>query len=285
MQINFKQTGSSLHHPGHGVSFQWLGQAGVAFTINTTTIFIDPYLSDSLAEKYHGTTFPHNRMMAAPVEPRHFERIDWVFCTHRHTDHMDPVTLQQIHRAHPLCQFLIPKAWAQRVHEFGIPKKLIMPINADETVAIDEKIKVHAIPAAHEIIERDAEGHHLYLGYILATHSTTIYHSGDCVPYPGLADRLRDAMIDVAFLPVNGRDEYRKEHGVPGNFTVDEAVDMCIGADIPHLVCTHFGMFSFNTIDETLLNAKKLENLGHLNIFIPEVHTQYQIDSHPSCRQ
>jgi len=54
---------------------------------------IDPYLSDFLAEKYQGAEFPHLRMMQAPIEPSRLADLDWVFCTHRHSDHMDPGTL------------------------------------------------------------------------------------------------------------------------------------------------------------------------------------------------
>ena len=31
----------------------------------------------------------------------------------------------------------------------------------------------------------------------------------------------------IALLPVNGRDDDRKSGKIPGNFTVDEAVDLC----------------------------------------------------------
>ncbi len=51
----------------------------------------------------------------------------------------------------------------------------------------------------------------------------TLKLSGDCVPYAGLDVALAKRRIDIALLPVNGRDDFRRSHGVPGNFTVDEA--------------------------------------------------------------
>ena len=59
-----------------------------------------------------------------------------------------------------------------------------------------------------------------------------MYHSGDCVPYDGLKFRLAEQNVDAALLPVNGRDEYRKSNGVPGNFTVKEAAQLCVEAGI-----------------------------------------------------
>jgi L-ascorbate metabolism protein UlaG (beta-lactamase superfamily) len=266
-----------LNHPADSFYFYWLGQAGFAFTINNTSILIDPYLSDSLAEKYRGTLFPHIRMMNVPVGIDKLSNINWVICTHRHTDHMDTVTLQQIHITNPSCKFVIPKAWVQRVVEFDIPKELIMPIDADDFFSIEEAIHIEAIPAAHEQLEKDSEDNYLYLGYIIKTGAAIIYHSGDCIPYPGLIEYLNNKKIDLAFLPVNGRDAYRNENGLPGNFTIDEAIDLCLEAGIPHLVCHHFGMFSFNTVDEKILHKKKKYYSDKLDVIIPEINRQYLI--------
>lgn len=50
------------------------------------------------------------------------------------------------------------------------------------------------------------------------------------------------------WFSVNGRDEVRKTASIPGNFTLDEAVQLCARAAIPHLVAHHYGLFAFNTI-------------------------------------
>ena len=48
----------------HGqVALWWLGQAGFAVRVGSHTFLIDPYLSDSLAKKYKGQQFTHQRMM------------------------------------------------------------------------------------------------------------------------------------------------------------------------------------------------------------------------------
>ncbi|MEZ4768935.1 MAG: hypothetical protein R2844_10985 [Caldilineales bacterium] len=53
----------------HKTYFWWLGQAGFALRYKTTLLLIDPYLSDSLAEKYRDSEFKHLRMMRIPVAP------------------------------------------------------------------------------------------------------------------------------------------------------------------------------------------------------------------------
>ncbi len=53
--------------PQPGIRLFWLGQAGFVLEAHEKRIVIDPYLSDSLAEKYKGTPRPHIRMMPPPV--------------------------------------------------------------------------------------------------------------------------------------------------------------------------------------------------------------------------
>ena len=65
---------------------------------------------------------------------------------------------------------------------------------------------------------------------------------------------MRTHAVDLALLPINGRGK-----GVPGNFTFDEAVQLCQIAEIPYLIPHHFGMFAFNTADLTVIEASVKE--------------------------
>ncbi|MEI6166601.1 MAG: MBL fold metallo-hydrolase [bacterium] len=118
----------------------------------------------------------------------------------------------------------------------------------------------------------NARGEHHWLGYIIRMAGRAIYHSGDCVPYEGLPERLAAERIDVALLPVNGRGK-----GVPGNFTFEEAVALCRAAQIPVLVAHHFGMFAFNTVDETELKRKMAGLAPGLRVIMPCVNERYDL--------
>jgi hypothetical protein len=66
-------------------------------------------------------------------------------------------------------------------------------------------------------------------------------------------------------LPVNGRDNFRKSQGIPGNFTLDEAVRLCVEAEIPAMIAHHYGMFEFNTVPaESIDQASKRSELIQL---------------------
>ena len=261
-----------------GVRLWWLGQAGFVLSCNGMRVVIDPYLSDSLALKYKGQEFPHERMMQPPVGPEDLRDIDWVFCTHAHSDHMDPGTLPFLAKNNPDCRFVVPRAEASTAVARGIPENRLVLLNGDETLDLSPGFAVKAMPSAHENLEQDDQGNHRFLGYCLRMCGVTIYHSGDCVPYPGLAHSLGLAGVDLALLPVNGRDEYRRSRKVPGNFTIDEAIALCKEAGVPVLLAHHWGMFDFNTVPVEALQTAAASAGSEVKLVIPELNVCYEFN-------
>ena len=56
----------------------WLGQSGFLVKTNAGTVLFDPYLSDSLTDKYADTDKPHVRMTELCVNPDRMTGIDIV---------------------------------------------------------------------------------------------------------------------------------------------------------------------------------------------------------------
>jgi L-ascorbate metabolism protein UlaG (beta-lactamase superfamily) len=269
-----------LHSDGRRgeLDFWWLGQAGFLIRFGSKRIVIDPYLSDSLAKKYSGTRFPHQRMMRVPVEPQNLFPIDYVFITHGHTDHMDPESLGPIATANPNCTFVVPEAEKAKAIDRGVPTRRLASIDASDRMRLDAGLSLIAIPAAHEDLNRDAQGRHFFLGYVLRVEKgPVLYHSGDCIPYAGLNDHLSGLDIDLALLPINGRDSARLANGVPGNFSLKEAVELCDAANIPLMLGHHFGMFAENNAD--LEEARRtLTDLPHAaRVALSELNTRYRL--------
>jgi L-ascorbate metabolism protein UlaG (beta-lactamase superfamily) len=257
------------------VALWWLGQAGFALRCGDRALLIDPYLSDSLAKKYKGHTFPHERMMPVPIAPEALQQIDWVFCTHRHTDHMDPATLTSLFD-NSACRAIVPCAvLAHVVENIGLAADRTTCVNAGQTVVLDETIGLHPIPAAHETLTVNTGGEHYFLGYILQLGDLRIYHSGDCVPYDNLEKKLRDLKPDIALLPVNGRDQYRRSHNVPGNFHFEEALQLCRNVGIAYLIPHHYGMFEFNTVDPVDLQNKIEASSMPVQVVLPQLNQAY----------
>ena len=234
--------------PSDAVSIWWLGQAGFCLRLRDLRLAVDPYLSDSLARKYAGSRFPHRRMMPAPVRPEQLTLLDYVFCTHAHTDHMDGDTLSAIAEANSHCRFVVPLAERAKALERGVPADRMITVRAGDQLPLGPDASVAVVPAAHEERKADADGNDFYLGYVFKLGRRTVYHPGDCVPFEGLEDWLKPHHIELALLPVNGRDALRAANGVPGNFHLREAVDLCCAVGIDSMLGHHYGMFDFNTV-------------------------------------
>jgi L-ascorbate metabolism protein UlaG (beta-lactamase superfamily) len=223
----------------------WLGQSGYLIQWQGHHLLIDPYLSDSLTKKYAGTNKPHVRMTDRVIAPERLDFVDVVTSSHNHTDHLDGETLIPLWKANPKLKVIVSRAnidfAAERLQV--LPEKLT-PIRAnDEAIKVD-LFKVSAIPSAHEALEQDENGDHRFIGLIIQIGKSTIYHSGDCIPYQGQVERLQNWKIDLALLPINGRDPKR---GVPGNFTAEEAAQLGKQIHAGLVIPCHYEMFEFNT--------------------------------------
>ncbi|MCL4782844.1 MAG: MBL fold metallo-hydrolase [Bryobacterales bacterium] len=224
----------------------WLGQSGFLLQYKQRHLLFDPYLSDSLSEKYAGTDKPHTRMSERVVDPAELGFVEIVTSSHNHTDHLDRDTLLPILTAKDLTHFLLPEANRHFASErLSLSPAFAIGMNDGETACIDP-YEIIAVPAAHNTVERDEEGRCRFLGYVVKFGGWCIYHSGDTKRFEGMEELLRDFKIDVALLPINGD---KPERRVAGNLSAEEAAELgkAIGAGvvIPH----HFHLFTFNTED------------------------------------
>jgi L-ascorbate metabolism protein UlaG (beta-lactamase superfamily) len=225
-------------------------------------------------------------MMDPPCDPATLRNLDYVLSTHGHTDHMDRGTLGIVYDTDghtPL--FVCPRAEVEKAVDRGVPYERMVAMDAGESWSSiggdGENLHIIAIASAHEELAVDSHGNHLFLGYVIEIDGIRLYHSGDCVPYEGLVEQLLKLDIDIAFLPVNGRDTFRAEHGVPGNFTLEEALELVGKASIPYLVPHHFGLFEFNTIDPVEIRRRIPDN-GPM-VVIPELSTGFRFFQEVMC--
>ncbi|MCQ4630397.1 MBL fold metallo-hydrolase [Shinella sp. CPCC 100929] len=243
--------------PAGDVRLYWLGQAGFVIATSRYRIVIDPYLSDSLAEKYQGKRFEHDRLMAAPIQPSEIGPVDLVLVTHHHTDHMDQQTLTPIATANPDCRFVVPRAAIEAAKErIGVGPERLITIDAGERIEPLPGLIITAIRAAHETLERSEEGWHKFLGYVVESEGVCLYHSGDTIPFEGLVDEVAPFKVDLALLPVNGRRPELTQAGIAGNLTLDEACVLSDQIGAADMIAHHYGMFAFNTEDPATIDAK-----------------------------
>lgn len=222
----------------------WLGQSGFLLQWQEKHLLLDPYLSDALTKKYAGTDKPHVRMTEGVVAPERLNLIDVVTSSHNHTDHLDADTLIPLLRANPNLELVIPEANREFVVDrLEVPIELPRGLDAGQFTKVGP-FRIHAVPAAHEQLEKDANGRHKFLGYVVEFGPHFVYHSGDTVLYDGMVEWLRRWPVEVALLPINGRAPERR---VAGNLWGREAAQLArdIGAQL--VIPCHYEMFEFNT--------------------------------------
>ena len=243
----------------------WFGQSGFGIRYRDEMIVLDPYLSDSLTRKYAKTDKPHVRIKPIFIEPVWLAQslITVVTASHHHTDHLDPDTLRPIMATflqwkHPL-PFVVPEAWrALAAERAGLPTEDVTGLDEGAST-LTGSFEIIAVPAAHETIDRDADGHCQYLGYVIRFGQWSIYHSGDTVLYDGMIDRLRPLNIDLALLPINGRAPERR---VAGNLNGREAAQLAKDIRAKLVIPCHYDMFEFNTADPADEFIPECERIG-----------------------
>jgi L-ascorbate metabolism protein UlaG (beta-lactamase superfamily) len=235
----------------------WLGQSGFLVQWQNHHLLLDPYLSDSLTHKYASTDKPHVRMTERVIAPERLDFISVVTSSHNHTDHLDKNTLLPLMRANPKMELVIPEANREFVVDrLGVVAEYPRGLDAGQSITV-AGFKIHALPAAHNLIEKDQWGRHKFLGYVIQAGPWTLYHSGDTKLYDELEVRLKAWSIDVGLLPINGD---LPERRVAGNLGGREAATLAKQAGMRLVIPCHYDMFEFNTVttDEFVATAKQI---------------------------
>ena len=118
-----------------------------------------------------------------------------------------------------------------------------------EELRLTEEVTVRVVPAWHALVPADgymtSDGR--FVGYVLQLGPLVLYHSGDTLATTELVEAVRHEGIDIAFLPINGRDAFREEREIAGNMSFREAVELASRIGATTLVPIHWDMFAGNT--------------------------------------
>ncbi len=172
-----------------GLELTWLGHAAFRFrTADGTVTFVDPWLSGN---------------PACPEAEHEPERVDAIYLTHGHFDHVgDTVALAKRHA---------PRLFA--IHEISVwlegqGLENVTGLNMGGTVAGPGGVSATFVPAVHSsgisgeagIVDGGDPG-----GWVLAFDGgPTIYHAGDTMVFGDMALIAELWQPDIALLPIGG---------------------------------------------------------------------------------
>jgi L-ascorbate 6-phosphate lactonase len=228
----------------HGQLALWsLGQAGFVLKGGATIAYIDPYLSDPLSAAGES-----RRRFPVPIDPHAISHAQIVFATHEHSDHTDIATLGPLMAA------------SARATLVTTPQSRELALQAD---IADERIRLArlgergelaglaytAIPAAHYSYEVDQHGHSRWMGFLIECNGVRLYHAGDTVVIPQIFEALAGRPIDIAALPINGRDFFREQRQIVGNMWPGEAIDLAVQLGARVLLGIHNDLFAGNRVN------------------------------------
>ena len=243
----------------------WHGQAGFEIAGNGRRIVLDPFLS----------AHPRRRVAASATVPD-LAGSDVVLCTHEHADHLDLPTLLALAALSPTTCFVVPAPLVSLVHSHGIARERVLPAVDGERFDF-RAIPVDVVPAEHgRTVDdaygfgRDSEGPARFVGYVVEMCGLRIYHSGDTTWWDGLDQLLRSLRIDVALLPINGRDRAREQEGIVGNLDATEAARLAVRSGAKLVVPMHWDAIEGNGGDPAELVAALAREQSTLSVLIPE---------------
>lgn len=219
----------------------WLGQAGFRIDFEGTSIVIDPWVS------------PHEaRLVPPPPLELVADGIDWLLVTHEHLDHLDLPFLPRLRERSPAARVVLPAPLVPLVEDV-VPAELIVPVEPHESLDLDG-LAIDVVPAVHGVTMEDAygDGSSLggaprFVGYVLGDRRR-LYHAGDTIVTPDVRAALEPLDVDLALLPINGRDAEREARGIVGNMDAAEAVQLALEIGARALVPIHWDGFAGNTV-------------------------------------
>lgn len=235
------------------VAIWWLGQSGYAIRTRSAMFYIDLYLSEQLTRKYANTEKPHIRMTEAPLHGGDITNADFVFASHKHSDHLDLETVAALLAASPNARLILPMAVMDYAVQHGpLDSERLIPVGHDDHALVFElsypTLTITAIPSAHPGFDHSDAFGYPFLGFIIEVDGVTLYHSGDTLAYDGLAERVRAFQPDLVFLPINGTTPRLNALGTPPNMSAGDAVGLAAAIGDPLVIPHHYDMFTFNTI-------------------------------------
>jgi L-ascorbate metabolism protein UlaG (beta-lactamase superfamily) len=222
-----------------------LGQAGFIIKSHRSLIAIDPYLSDP-----RPLGFDRRAPIVLPADA--LRSLDAVFATHEHLDHADPRTLGPMLAAAAQATLITSPQGAAIAREVGVAnERILIPALQQQTHIAN--MSFTAMPAAHYSYEVNSQQQSRWMGFLLDFDGVCVYHAGDTILFPELLTALHDVHVDLALLPINGRDGMRDAVGIVGNLWPHEAVMLAQHVHAKVLIGIHNDMFAGNRVAPGLL--------------------------------
>ena len=209
------------------IGLWYLGQAGYVIRSAGRTVAIDPYLTDSAAERAPACT----RLLPVPIRPEDL-RVDVFIVTHDHLDHLDPQTIRR-YPAKESTMFVAPHLACETPRALGVPEANITCVDVGAKAALNGMTIEGIYALATDKKTADTAG------YVIRFESgRSVYHSADT----GFCPRLLESppAAEALLVCINGR---------WGNLSAAEAAKLAAAVRPRFAIPNHYDMMRPNMAD------------------------------------
>ena len=226
------------------MNIEHLGQSGLKINSQNQCIVIDPYLSNSVEVLDSPDLI---RQIPIAYNPKDLVNVDWILITHEHIDHCDPHTIPVLAEVNPKAKFIGPLNVRKKLRQWNISSKRIVDLR-DKIIKLSNEIDLLAVPAAHPKLEIADDGYPKNVGWLINNQNIRIYVAGDTSLHQDIINFLKKSpKIDIAILPVNEDNFFRRQRGIIGNMSIREAFQLTDELKIKKLFPVHWDMFKVNS--------------------------------------
>ena len=216
-----------------GVTF--IGHSSFFLQIGGRNILVDPVFATRLV------ILRRQRQPGLLVED--LPPIDAVLVTHAHMDHLNIPSLRRVVRATRRLrgrapEIVIPHGVEDLVSRLGFRAMHTMKWWQQHDLS---GLRITMTPCRHWGARMFKDTHRGYGGYVIASGSHSVYHSGDTAYFDGFSEIGRRLSPQVALLPIGAYfpDSYRTVHTSP-----EEAVRAFVETGARWMVPMHYGTFA-----------------------------------------
>jgi len=245
--------------------FIWFGHSSFLLRLDGKNIMVDPVFS-SYASPIRYKKW--KRYSANPVNSDKLPKIDFVFISHDHYDHLDYDSVKKIDRK--VAHYIVPLGVESYLESWGIARKKIISLGWREETEIDG-IRFVLTESRHYSMRNPLKPRAtLWGGCKISGSDMSVYYSGDGGYGKHFADIGKSlGGCDVAFMECGQYDKgWAKAHMFPEE-TVRAAQDVKAKLVIP----LHWGAYSIclRAWDDSVRRFVAAANKKQLNFCIPKI--------------
>jgi L-ascorbate metabolism protein UlaG (beta-lactamase superfamily) len=125
-----------------------------------------------------------------------------------------------------------------------------------ELQQLAENISVKSLPSAHPKVRMGSDNQPVAVGYLINLNDCQIYLAGDTSACEDVIAAIKkQPHIDIALLPVNEDNFFRRKRGIVGNMSIREAFGLAAECGISTVVPVHWDLFEANSTDPEEIKA------------------------------